>query len=132
MANIENTVIANYDLATGKSSHYDLLISQNGAESTVTVLPFGMSDNSPSIFKVSTCINRFAGTTKQGEFRFSAAETNKNDVRLSNIGYFVNEHNLRTWWIRLNDKQNLMFNEDVGGMMIANAGLFNNQLCPLD
>lgn len=131
---IESTEIANYDLASHESSHYELLVSQSGTESTITVLPLGMSNNSPSIFKISACVNRLVGNARQAEFHFSAAETDKNDVRLSNIGYFVNEHNLHTWWIRLNPRQTLMFNEDTGGLLVADAGLFNPHphRCPLD
>ncbi|MEG1124989.1 MAG: hypothetical protein RSE62_22965, partial [Citrobacter sp.] len=124
-ANIEKTVIAEYDLASGKSSHYEMVISAPGKHSTVTVVPLGMSNNIPSTFKVSTCITRASGVSEQREFRFSAAETDKNDVRLSNIGYFVNENNMRIWWIPLNADQTLMFNQEMGGLIVADPKLFS-------
>ncbi|POT58648.1 hypothetical protein C3432_12270 [Citrobacter amalonaticus] len=124
-AHIENTIVADYDLATGKSSHYELFVNGTGKQATLTIVPQGSPHNSPSVFKVSACITRTSGNLKQGEYRFSAADADKNDVRLSNISYFVSEHNLRAWWIHLNSEQTLMFNPDVGSLIVSDPKIFN-------
>ena len=124
-ARIENTIIANYDLEAGTSAHYEMMFSPPGKNTTVTLIPLDTNKKTPSIFKISACVNRYSGAVKQGEFRFSGAETDQNDLRLSNLGSFVNEHNLRTWWIHLNKQQNLLFNQDVGGLIVSDPSSFS-------
>lgn len=126
-AHIENTVASNYNLATGESSHYELILSPPGKNTTITFLPIGEGNNTPSIFKVSACINRYSGTAKQGEFHFSGAETDHTDRRLSNLGAFVNEHNLRMWWFHLDTQQILLFNQDAGGLLVLDPSSFISQ-----
>lgn len=126
-AHIENTMIVNYNLATGENTHYELIVSPPGENTTVTFLPIEQSNSLPSIFKVSTCIKRNAGTAKQGEFHFSSAETDHADRRLSNLGAFVNEHNLHMWLFHLDTQQNLLFNTDSGGLLVLDPTAFTSQ-----
>ena len=123
-AEIESTVMANYDLSTGKNTHYQMVVSNPGDEPVVTVRPLGGNNNSPSVIKVSACTDRHAGTARQGIFKFSQADTDKTDELLSSIGSYVNENNMRTWWIHLNEKQNLVFNQDLGGLVILDPNAF--------
>lgn len=95
-AHIENTVISSYNLTTGKNVHYELLVSPRNQNTTVTLVPLEQNNKAASIFKISACINRYTGSSKQGEFHFSAAKAAQNDPRLSNFGTFVTEHNLHT------------------------------------
>ena len=118
-AHIENTVIANYDLAADTRSHYELIVSPPANNTTVTLIPLEEKNKTPSTFKISACVTHYFGLSKQGEFHFSGADTDQNDLRLSKLGAFVNEHNLRTWWIHLDAQQNLLFNQDVGGLMVS-------------
>lgn len=124
-ARIENTIIVNYDLAAGSNTHYELVVSPPGKNSTVTLIPLDADKKAPSVFKVAACINRHSGTSKQGEFRFIGAKTDQNDLRLSNLVSFVNENNLRTWWINLNNQQNLLFNQDLGGLIVSDPTSFS-------
>ncbi|WP_196207524.1 hypothetical protein [Citrobacter sp. Res13-Sevr-PEB04-36] len=123
-AHIENTVISSYNLTTGKNVHYELLVSPRNQNTTVTLVPLEQNNKAASIFKISACINRYTGSSKQGEFHFSAAKAAQNDPRLSNFGTFVTEHNLHTWWIHLNAKQNLLFTQDVGGLLVTDPSTF--------
>ncbi|WP_213135268.1 hypothetical protein [Citrobacter sp. FP75] len=123
-AHIEKTVIANYDLNTGKNFHYELIMSPQSKSTSLTLIPQEQNNQAPSTFEILTCINRLAGTSKQGEFHFSTAKADKNDHRLSNFSTFVDEHNLHTWWIHLNPQQNLLFTQDVGGLLITDPSAF--------
>lgn len=133
-AHIENTVIANYDLAADTRSHYELIVSPPANNTTVTLIPLEVKNKTPSTFKISACVTRYFGLSKQGEFHFSGADTDQNDLRLSNLGAFVNEHNLRTWWIHLDAQQNLLFNQDVGGLMVSDPSslTFTRKYCQQD
>lgn len=124
-AHIENTVIANYDLTTGKNVHYELITSPLNKNTTVTLVPLEQNNKMPSTFKITSCINHYAGSSKQGEFHFSTTKTDQNDSRLANFGVFVTEHNLHTWWIHLNPQQDLLFTRDVGGLLITDPAAFN-------
>lgn len=126
-ATIENTVVVNYNLATGESAHYELMVSPSGKNTTITFLPTGESNNRPSIFKVTACINHHSGTAKQGELQFSGADTDNTDRRLSNLGAFVNEHNLGMWWFHLDTQQILLFNQDAGGLLVLDPSSFISQ-----
>ncbi|TKU96958.1 hypothetical protein FDX22_21710, partial [Citrobacter sp. TBCS-14] len=55
---------------------------------------------------------------------FSDAKADKNDLRLSNFSSFIVEHNLHTWWIHLNPQQNLLFTQDVGGLLVTDPSEF--------
>ncbi|MDM3161638.1 hypothetical protein [Citrobacter sp. Cf118] len=123
-AHIENTVVASYDLNSGKNAHYELIMSSQNKSTALTFIPLAKNNEAPSTFEISACINRFAGTTKQGEFHFSDAKADKNDPRLSNFSTFVNEHNLHTWWIHLNPQQNLLFTQDIGGLLVTDPATF--------
>ncbi|EPY8428249.1 hypothetical protein ACXG8O_003424 [Citrobacter youngae] len=118
-ANIEKTVIASYDLNTEKSAHYQLILSPQHQDTALTLIPLEQNNQAPSIFEISTCLNRSAGPSKQGELHFSDAKADKNDLRLSNFSSFIVEHNLHTWWIHLNPQQNLLFTQDVGGLLVT-------------
>jgi len=65
-ARIENTVIVNYDLNSGKSVHYELITSPLNKNTTVTLVPLEQSNKTPSTFKIAACINHYTGTSKQG------------------------------------------------------------------
>ncbi|AMH13440.1 hypothetical protein AL515_06045 [Citrobacter sp. FDAARGOS_156] len=123
-ANIEKTVIANYDLNTEKSAHYQLILSPLHQDTDLTLIPLEQNNQAPSIFEISTCLNRSAGPSKQGELHFSDAKADKNDLRLSNFSSFIVEHNLHTWWIHLNPQQNLLFTQDVGGLLVTDPSEF--------
>lgn len=123
-ANIEKTVIANYDLNTEKSAHYQLILSPQHQDTALTLIPLEQNNQAPSIFEISTCLNRSAGPSKQGELHFSDAKADKNDLRLSNFSSFIVEHNLHTWWIHLNPQQNLLFTQDVGGLLVTDPSEF--------
>lgn len=133
-ARIENTVIVNYDLNTGKNVHYELITSPLNKNTTITLVPLDQSNKTPSTFKVTACINYYAGSSKQGEFHFSTTKTDQNDSRLANFGSFVTEHNLHTWWIHLDAQQNLLFTQDVGGLLITDpaAFTFSTKACHQD
>lgn len=133
-AHIENTVIANYDLNTGKNVHYELITSPLNKDTTVTLVPLEQSNKTPSTFKIAACINYYASSSKQGEFHFSTTKTDQNDSRLANFGSFVTEHNLHTWWIHLDTQQNLLFTQDVGGLLITDpsAFTFSTKACHQD
>lgn len=123
-AHIENMVIANYDLNTGKNVHYELITSPLNKNMTVTLIPLEQNNKMSSTFKIASCINHSAGLSKQGEFHFSTTKTDQNDSRLANFGVFVSEHNLHTWWIHLNPQQNLLFTQDVGGLLVTDPATF--------
>ncbi|MDN8598411.1 hypothetical protein Q0A17_03130 [Citrobacter sp. S2-9] len=123
-SHIEKTVIASYDLASGESAHYELGLDGVGNQITITLIPMNASNSTPSIFKASSCVNRYSGSAKHGELRFSSAVVDKNDIRMTNLGYFVNEHNLNSWWIHLNTQQNLLFNQDSGGLIVSDTSAF--------
>ena len=73
-ARIENTVIANYDLTTGKSVHYELIANSLDKSTTITLVPLEQNNKMPSTFKVASCINHYTGSYKQGEFHFSTTK----------------------------------------------------------
>ena len=73
-AHIENTVIANYDLNTGKNVHYELITSPLNKNMTVTLIPLEQNNKMSSTFKIASCINHSAGLSKQGEFHFSTTK----------------------------------------------------------
>lgn len=133
-ARIENTVIVNYDLNTGKNVHYELITSPLIKNTAVTLVPLEQSNKTPSTFKIAACISHYAGTSKQGEFHFSTTKTDQNDSRLANFGSFVTEHNLHTWWIHLDAQQNLLFTQDIGGLLITDlsAFTFSTKACHQD
>ncbi|TKU84162.1 hypothetical protein [Citrobacter sp. wls708] len=124
-ARIENTVIANYDLTTGKNVHYELIASSLDKSTTITLVPLEQNNKMPSTFKVALCINHYTGSYKQGEFHFSTTKTDQNDSRMANFGAFVTEHNLHTWWLHITPQQNLIFTRDVGGLLITDPSVFN-------
>ena len=130
-ARIENTVIANYDLNSGKNAHYALIMSPQDKNTALTLVPLDQNNKAPSTFKISACINRYAGLSKQGEFHFSDAKADKNDFRLSDFSTFIVEHNLHAWWIHLNPQQNLLFTQDVGGLLVTDpsACIFSTTAC---
>lgn len=70
-ARIENTVIANYDLNSGKNAHYALIMSPQDKNTALTLVPLDQNNKAPSTFKISACINRYAGLSKQGEFHLA-------------------------------------------------------------
>lgn len=123
-ARIENTVIANYDLNSGKNAHYELIMSPQNKNTTLTLIPLDQINKAPSTFKISACINRSASSSKQGEFHFIDAKADKDDLRLAGFSTFVVEHNLHTWWIHLNPQQNLLFTQDVGGLLVTDPSAF--------
>lgn len=123
-AHIENTVIVNYDLNSGKNVHYELITSPLIKNTTVTLVPLEQSNKTPSTFNIAACINHYVGTSKQGEFHFRTTKTDQNDSRLANFGSFVTEHNLHTWWIHLDAQQNLLFTQDIGGLLITDPSAF--------
>ncbi|HCD1255914.1 TPA: hypothetical protein JD854_RS12755 [Citrobacter amalonaticus] len=127
-ARIENTIIASYDLASEKSTHYQLQIHTQEKQTTFTLAPLGTQDNSPSIFKVFICLKQQYGSAQYGEFRVSAVNTNKNDLRMTNLGYFVSEQNLETWWLHLNENELLMFNPEVGGLLVTDPITLNHHI----
>lgn len=133
-AHIENTVMANYDLVTGRSVHYELITSSLNNNTTITLVPLDQNNKIPSTFKLAACINRFAGSSRLGELHFNATKTDQNDSRLVNLGTFVTEHNLHTWWIHVNPQQNLLFSQDVGGLLITDPSVFyfSSKPCPQD
>ncbi|HGY2355079.1 TPA: hypothetical protein ACNVQT_004018 [Citrobacter farmeri] len=131
-ASIEKTVMASYDLATGKSAHYQLHIISREKQTTFSVTPLNAQDNTPSTFKMYLCFDRLYGTAKHGQYRASAVNINKSDLRLSNIGYFVSEQNLATWWLYLNDHEDLMLNAEVGGLLVIDPNLLNNKVDKCD
>ncbi|MCU6175644.1 hypothetical protein [Citrobacter cronae] len=124
-AHIENTVIANYDLTTGKNVHYELITNSLDKSTTITLVPLEQNNKMSSTFKIASCINHYAGSSKEGEFHFSTTKTDQHDPRLANFGAFVTEHNLHTWWLHLNPQQNLLFTRDVGGLLITDLSAFN-------
>ncbi|EPG6759348.1 hypothetical protein OCZ39_005312, partial [Citrobacter freundii] len=63
-ARIENTVIANYDLNSGKNAHYALIMSPQDKNTALTLVPLDQNNKAPSTFKISACINRYAGLSK--------------------------------------------------------------------
>ncbi|MFI7782602.1 hypothetical protein EN46_01705 [Citrobacter amalonaticus] len=127
-ARIENTILASYDLASEKSTHYQLQINAQEKQTTFTLTPLGTQDKSPSIFKVFICLKQQYDTAKHGEFRVSAVNTNKSDLRMTNLGYFVSEQNLETWWLHLNDNEQLMFNPEVGGLLVTDPITLNHHI----
>ncbi|HCA7077509.1 TPA: hypothetical protein MX214_004801 [Citrobacter sedlakii] len=127
-ASIEKTIMANYDFSTGRSAHYQLQIHTGEKQTTFTMTPPGTTDNTPSMFKVALCLDSIYPTAKHGELRVSAVNTDKKDQRMSNIGYFVSEQNLETWWLHLNEKEDLMFNQDVGGLLVTDPNALNKNI----
>lgn len=127
-ARIDNTILASYDLASDKSTHYQLQINTQEKQTTFSMTPIGTQDNTPSIFKVFICLDPINDAAKHGEFRASAVNTNKNDVQMTNVGYFVSEQNLETWWLNLNDNENLMFNPEVGGLLVTDLNAQSNHI----
>ena len=123
-ARIENTVIANYDLNSGKNAHYQLILSPQHKDTALTLIPLEHNNQVPSVFEISTCLNRSTESSQQGELHFSDAKADNNDLRLSNFSSFIVEHNLHTWWIHLNPQQNLLFTQDVGGLLITDPSAF--------
>lgn len=127
-AGISNTILASYDLASDKSTHYQVHIKTQEKQTTFSLTPIGMQDNTPSFFKVFICLDRINDTAKYGEFRVSAVNTNKNDFRMTNVGYFVSEQNMKTWLLKLNDNENLMFNPEVGGLFVTDLNTQDNHI----
>lgn len=128
-AHIEKTLVVNYNLTTGENAHYELIVNPPGKEeeTTITFLPIEQNNNPPSIFKVSACINRSSATAKQGVFHFSSPETAHTDRRLSNLGTFVNEHDLRMWLFHLDTQQNLLFSPNSGWLLVLDPTAFTSQ-----
>ena len=132
-AAIENTVFATYDLATGKNIHHTMLFADANKQSTFTLIPFGDDSIAPSIFKVMACVNHHAGRYTQGELRFNTIQTDKRDIHATNIGIFLNEHKLSTWWTPLEDHLTLIQSIDPSGIIIINtpaAFITNAPQCP--
>lgn len=123
-AHIEHTVIAYYDLNAGRNAHYQLIMSPQHKNTALTLIPLEHNNQVPSVFEIATCLNRSAESSKQGELHFSNAQADNNDLRLSNFSAFIVEHNLHTWWIHLNPQQNLLYTQDVGGLLITDPSAF--------
>lgn len=123
-AAIEKTIISNYDLALNKSARYELMLASTGNQVTITLVPMNTENNTPSIFKATSCVNRSTGTTKHGELHFSSIVMDKNDIPMANLGYFVSEHNLNAWWIHLDKQQILLFNPDNVGLIVSDGSTF--------
>ena len=130
-AHIEHTVIAYYDLNAGRNAHYQLILSPQHKDTALTLIPLEHNNQVPSVFEISTCLNRSTESSQQGELHFSDAKADNNDLRLSNFSSFIVEHNLHTWWIHLNPQQNLLFTQDVGGLLITapSAFIFSTTSC---
>lgn len=123
-ATIENTVYANYDLKTGKSAHHMLILNSKGQQSIATLVPFNESASIPSIFKITACTNRHAGSYTRGELHFDTLQTDDKDTRTNDLSNFVNEHNLTTWWRSIGDKMTLIHTLDPDGILIVNPDEF--------
>lgn len=119
-AAIENTVYANYNLATGESDHHAVILDSNSKQSTVTLMPFETNASTPSIFKVSACIHRRIGNYTQGELHLETVQTDDKDIRAANLSSFTNEHNLSMWWTAIGDKMTLIHTRDPNGILIIN------------
>lgn len=117
-AAIENTVYADYNLATGESVHHTVILDSNSKQSTVTLVLLDTNASTPSIFKVTACIHRRIGSYTQGEMRLDTVQTDGKDTRAVNLSRFTNEHNLSMWWTSIGHKMTLIHTRDPSGIFI--------------
>lgn len=119
---VERTIVAYYDLANHRSEHHEMTTRISGQQTILTFTPIdATSSAAPSRFTVSSCVSSELANVKRGLLVVTAEKTDANDSRLSNVGDFFNDHNLRGAWIPLNPKQYLFFSPETEGMMVMDT-----------